>query len=277
MTGQGVRFRECVAVLGLLLGIAVPGWAQQQEPEAIGIITTIRGAVSVEHRGSSVPAQLAVRQPLLAYDAIGTGAHAKVKALLHDDTMLAMGPQSRMNIDEYLHAPDQQVRRMTVHLERGMLRTLVGRAFSGLGSTFVIRAGTASVIANAAYCIVWRHGQETGVVNIGSAGAVSFVAEGRVVILEPGFYSIAPTGKPPGAAEPTGAKVPPAVRQAIGETEVEDDLGSAANELAEQEIEEELRACPPGSPPGGICPRKSPPAALSPATPPAVTSGAKRR
>jgi hypothetical protein len=277
MIGRGLHIRGIMAVLGLLLGVVAPGWAQPQEQAAIGIVTTVRGAVSVEHRGSAAPVKLAVRQPLRAHDVVGTGARAKVKALLHDDTMLALGPQSRMTIDEYLHAPELQVRRMTVQLERGLLRTLVGRAFAGLGSTFVIRAGAASVIANAAYCIVWRHEQETGVVNIGSAGAVSFMAEGRVVILEPGFYSIAPAGKPPGAAEPMSAQAPPAVREAIGETEIGDDLGSAVNELAEQEIEEELRACPPGSPPGGICPRKSPPAALSPATPPAVTSGAKRR
>jgi len=270
------RIRELLAVSALFLGVTASAWAQQA-PEAIGVITAIQGVVSVEHRGSSTSVRLAVRQPLLVDDTIDTGAHAKVKALLHDDTMLAMGRQTRMKIDEYLHAPDQQVRRMTVHLAQGTIRTLVGRAFSGLGSTFVIRAGTANVIANAAYCVVWHHEQETGVVNIGSGGAVSFVAGGRVVILEPGFYSIARAGKPPSAAEPMSATAPPAVRQAVGDTEVGDDLGSTVNELAEQEIEEELRACPPDSPPGGICPRKPPPAALSPATPPAVTSGAKRR
>ena len=267
----------CGVAGGVALGVvAVTGWAQQ-EPEAIGVITTAQGAVVVEHKGSSASVRLAVRQPLFAHDAIDTGAHSKVKALLHDDTVLTMGQQTRMQIDEYLHAPDQQVRRMAVHLAQGTMRTLVGRAFSGLGSTFVIRAGTASVIVNAAYCIVWRHGHETGVVNIGSGGAASFVAEGRVVMLEPGFYSIAQAGRPPSAAEPMSAKAPPAVRKAIGETEIGDDLGPAVSELAQQEIEEELRACPPGSPPGGICPRKSTPAALPPATPPAVTSGAKRR
>ncbi len=271
-----VRFRALVVVAGFCLGIVAAVWAQQ-EPEAIGVITTIQGTVSVKHQGSATSVRLAVRQPLRVHDAIETGVHSKVKALLHDDTMLALGPQTRTNIDEYLHAPDQQVRRMAVHLAQGTIRTLVGRAFSGLGSIFIVRAGTASVIANAAYCVVWHQEQETGVVNIGSGGAVSFVAGGRVVILEPGFYAIAPAGKPPGTSQPVNAKAPPVVRQAIDDTEVGDDLGATVNELVEQEIEEELRACPPGSPPGGICPRKAPPAALSPATPPAVTSGAKRR
>jgi len=276
MARPRVRVRALVVAAGLCLGAVAAVWAQQ-EPEAIGVVTAMQGAVSAARQGSAIPARLAVRQPLRVHDEIETGAHSKVKALLHDDTMLALGPQTRMGIDEYLHAPDQQVRRMAVHLAQGTMRTLVGRAFSGLGSTFVVRAGTASVIANAAYCVVWRQEQETGVVNIGSSGAVSFVAGGRVVILEPGFYAIAPAGKPPGAAEPVSAKAPPVVRQAIGNTEIGDDLGATVNELVEQEIEEELRACPPGSPPGGICPRKAPPAALSPATPPAVTSGAKRR
>jgi hypothetical protein len=263
MNAGGYR-RLCVATGGVLLGMAAAaGWAQQ-EPGAIGIVTAVRGEVSVQRKGAPAPARLAVRHPLHAEDAIGTDPQAKVKALLQDDTMLALGRSTGMTIEEYLHAPEQQIRRMTVRLERGTMRTLVGRAFSGLGSTFVVRAGTASIIANAAYCVVWHREEETGVANIGTGGAVSFVAGGRVVILEPGSYSIAQAGKQPSAAQPVDAKAPPAVRQAVGD-------------LAEQEIEEELRACPPGSPPGGICPRKPPSPALSPATPPAVTSGATRR
>lgn len=63
----------------------------------------------------------------------------------------------------------------------------------------------------------------------------------------------------------------------IADTELQDDLSITLPNMAAQEFEEELIACPPGSPSGGICPRKAPAAAVSPATPPAVTSGAMRR
>lgn len=269
--------RVLAAVHGILLGASAVVWAQQG-PETIGVATAVQGAVSVLHAGSAVPVPLAVRQPFFAKDTIETGGQSRVKALFQDDTMLTMGPQSRVEIAEYLHAPDQHVRRMTVKLMHGTVRVLVGRAFAGLGSTFVVQTGTASIIANTTYCVVWNNEQETGVANIGTGGAASFVAGGRLVMLEPGFYAIAQAGKPPSVPElMKKGKAPSVVGHVIVETEMKDDIGTSMNELADLEIEEELRACPPGSPPGGICPRAAPPAALPPATPPAVTSGAARR
>ena len=275
MARSCLRIGELAVASGIFMCAVAPAWAQQG-PEAIGEVTAIRSPVSVRHGGSSA-ARLSIRQPLKVEDTLETGVRAHVQALFQDDTVLTVGPQSRMEISEYLHDQDQDVRRMTVTLTQGIVRALVGRVFSGLGSAFVIRAGAANVIADEAYCVVWRNEQETGVVNIGTGGPVSFVAEGRVVILGPGFYAIARAGKPPGAAEPAGAKASATVQQVITETEVGDQIDVPVDQLAAQEIEEELRACPPGSPPGGICPRKSPPAALPPATPPAVTSGAKQR
>jgi hypothetical protein len=271
-----MHLRVLAAVYGILLGASAVAWAQQG-PETIGVATAVQGVVSVMHAGSPVPAPLAVRQSFFSGDIIETGGQSKAKALFQDDTMLAVGPQARVEIAEYLHAPDQHVRRMTVKLVHGTVRVLVGRAFAGLGSTFVVQTGTANIIANTAYCVVWSNEQGTGVANIGTGGAVSFVAGGRLVMLEPGFYAIAQAGKPPGVPETMKGKAPSVATHAIAETEVKDDIGSSMNELADREIEEELRACPPGSPPGGICPRAAPPAALPPTTPPAVTSGAVRR
>lgn len=266
----------CGVIGGLALGMVAAGWAQQGT-ESIGVTTAVHGVVSVMHAGSSVPAPLAIRQSVFSKDTIETGRQSKVKALFQDDTMLTMGPQTSLEIAEYLRDSDQNTRHMTVKLVRGTVRVLVGRAFTGLGSTFVVQTGTTSIIANATYCVVWSNEQGTGVANIGTSGAASFMAGDHRVVLEPGFYAMAPSGKPPSAPEPMKGKTPSVTGHAIVETEVKDDIGSTMNELADKEIEEELRACPPGSPPGGICPRKPPSPAIPPATPPAVTSGATRR
>jgi len=259
-----------------LLATASAGRAQQG-PDTIGEITAIQKTVSVVRAELSVPLPSAVRQVLHSGDILRTDEGARVQALFRDDTMLTLGPQAQVELVEYIHDPGQHVRRMTVKLARGSLRALVGRDFRGLGSTFVVHAGTASVIVGTAYCTVWSNERETGVANIGTSGTVSVAAAGRVVMIEPGFYAIAPAGKPPGAAETMSAKVPPVVREAIGETVIGAELDATVKELAEQVIEEELRACPPGSPPGGLCPRKPPPSGLPPQTPPAVTSGAVRK
>jgi hypothetical protein len=221
--------------------------------------------------------RLAARHILHAADVVDTAARSNAKPLLDDDTVLTLGQRTRMTFDEYLYAPEQGIRRAVIRVERGTLRILVGRAFRGSGSTFAVRAGAVEAITETAYWVLWRHEKETGFVNIGSRGAVMLTAGGGVVILEPGFYSIAPVGKLPSPARLVDATAPPAVRLVIGETEVVEELVSAPGELVAHEIEEELPVCPPDSPPGGICPRKPPPAALPPSTPPAVTSGAIRR
>lgn len=270
------RIRELAVASGMCLGVVGMAWAQQGT-EAIGTVTAIQRTVTVTHENAPVALPVRARQAVVLADKLETGDRALVQALFEDDTVLTLGQQTEAQISEYLHNPAQQVRRMTVLLTRGTVRVLVGRDFSGLGSTFTIRAGAANIVANAVYCVVWSTDRETGVANIGIKGPVSFAVQGRVVIVGPGFYAIAQAGQPPGAAAPTNAAAPPAVRQAIGDTETGDQLEARVDELAEEKIVEKLPACPPDSPPGGVCPRKPVPPALPPATPPAVTSGAIAR
>lgn len=276
MARSCLRIGSLAVVTGILFGAAAAS-GDQPGPEMIGEISVIQQRVTVTRAGTVVAIPVHGRKPVLSGDILETGPEARVQGVFRDDTVLTLGPRARVEISEYLHDPGQQIRRMTVLLSQGTVRSLVGREFSGVGSTFLIKTADSAIIANAAYCVVWHTGAETGVANVGSAGAVSFVAGGRVVVLGPGTYAIAAAGKPPGAAETLGDRARPTVRQAIRETEVRDRFDAPVTELAEQPIEEELPSCPPGSPPGGICPREAPSTAVSPATPPAVTSGAKPR
>jgi len=265
-----------MVVSGMCLCVVDMAWAQQGT-EAIGTITAIQRTVTVTHENAPAALPVRARQAVVLADTLKSGEGARVQALFEDDTMLTLGQQTDAQISEYLHDPALQVRRMTVLLTRGTVRALVGQDFSGLGSTFTIRAGAANIVANAVYCVVWSNDREAGVANIGTKGPVSIVAEGRVVILGPGFYAVAPAGKPPGEAAPVGAKASATVQQAIAETEVGDQTGVTVDQFAEEKIVEKLPACPPDSPPGGVCLRKPVPPALPPATPPAVTSGAVTR
>ncbi len=273
MRGPRGHILELTVASGLSLGLVGMAWAQQ-ETEAIGTVTVIQRAATVTHGNVPTARPMQARQALLLADTLQTGEGARAQALFEDDTVLTLGPQTQAQISEYLHDSTQHVRRMTVLLTRGTVRALVGRDFSGAGSTFTIRTGTASIVANTAYCVVWSNERETGVANIGTTGPVRFAAQGKVVILDPGYFAIAPAGQPPGAAAASAGAAPTAVQRAIGVTEVGDQLNVPVEELAEEKIVEKLPACPPDSPPGGVCPRKPVPPALPPTTPPAVTSGA---
>jgi hypothetical protein len=263
-------------VVWFALGLSQPVRAQPAV-EGVGTVTAVQGTVTVTHEGSPASDPLRLRQALLPGDMLHTEVQARAKAMFQDDTMLVVAGQTTVILAEYLHDPDLQVRRMTLALSEGTVRALVGRAFAGVGSLFTLKAGGATVMAHAAYCVVWNTGQETGVANIGRTGAVSFTSGGRVVMVEPGQAAVAQTGRAPGPPKPLAREKTSRAGRAVADTELQDDLSSTLPNMAVQELEDELVACPPGSPPGGVCPRKAPAAAVSPATPPAVTSGAKRR
>ncbi len=260
----------------VLLAIADTDWAQQG-PDAVGEVITARGAATFIRGGESAPAKLMVRQPLFVYDRIDTGDQAALKALFRDDSLLTMGERTRLELAEYVYDADRQIRRVTLKLTHGMVRALVGQAFTDPMSMFSIQAGSATVTVRATYFVVWIDQEGTGVANIGTAGLVQFAAGGQNMTVPPGHFSIAPAGQPPRIAQPSTGAVPASVSRAIVATDVKEDVGSVINELADQTVEDELPSCPPGSPPGGLCPRKPPPSGLPPATPPAVTSGAVRK
>ncbi len=267
-------WRAAAAIV--LLAIADTGWAQQG-PDAVGEVIAVRGAATVTHGGESAPARLMVRQPLFVHDRIETDERSALKALFQDDSLLTLGERTRLDLADYVYEAGRKIRRVTLVLEQGVVRALVGQAFADPTSIFEIRAGSATVTARTTYFVVWIDQEGTGVANIGTAGMVHLIVSGRGITVTPGHFSFAPAGQLPRIPQPVTGTAPPSVSRAIVATDFKEDVGPAINQLAEQPVEEELPSCPPGSPPGGLCPRKPPPSGLPPATPPAVTSGAARR
>ncbi len=261
----------------VLLAAADAAWPQQGS-DAVGGVIVVRGAAAtVTHAGASASAQPAVKQALFAHDRIETGRQSTVKALFRDDSLLTVGERTLLELADYVYDADRRIRRVMLVLAHGVVRALVGQAFAGPASMFSIQAGSATVAAHTTYFVVWIDQEGTGVVNIGTSGLVQFSAGGQTMAVKPGHFSIAPVGQPPRISQPVTDTAPEPVARAVAATDVKEDVDSTINQLADQTIEEELRSCPPGSPPGGVCPRKPPPTGLPPATPPAVTSGAARR
>lgn len=270
------RYLWRAAAAIVLLATADTAWAQRGS-DAVGEVIVVQGAATVTRGGESVQVNPKIRQPLFIHDRIDTGEQSVLKALFRDDSLLTLGEQTRLDLADYAYDADRQIRRVTLVLEHGMVRALVGRAVTGPTSMFSIQAGSATIAVRTTYVVVWIDQEGTGVANIGTAGLVRFTAGGQSIAVKPGHFSIAPAGQPPRIARPSTGTVPASVSHAIVATDVKEDVGPVINQLAEQTVEEELPSCPPGSPPGGLCPRKPPPSGLPPATPPAVTSGAARR
>jgi hypothetical protein len=109
-------------VIAALLATALPAFAQEN---VVGRIKTTAGAVSIFRQNASIPAK--VGMPLFQSDAIRTGADGHAGITLKDETRLALGPNSDVQIDQFAYAPAQGKLGMVLKFARGVVAYVSGR------------------------------------------------------------------------------------------------------------------------------------------------------
>jgi FecR-like protein len=167
----------------------------------VGQTAAVHGRVAVVRSGDTKPVLLKVPDEIYGHDVIETDSAARSKILLADDTLLTIGAGSLVEMAEHVYEPESDTRSITLKLESGKLRALVGRTFAGHGSKFVVRTPTGFAAGQGSYFVIWIDGTTTGTANIGSAGQVSFTSGGRTVILNPGQFTTTAGSAPlPGRA-----------------------------------------------------------------------------
>jgi len=135
-------------------------------------------------------------------DVIQTQNESRARALFQDDSMLTVGENSRVEIDEYIYNPEVNVRRAIVKLMQGQVRALVSKVFKANGSKFEIHTPSAVAAARGTYFTVWVENGLSGIINIGEKGRVDFTSGGMTVAVDPGYFSIAHEGQAPSVPLP---------------------------------------------------------------------------
>lgn len=103
----------CLAVL-LLFAIPLHALAEQR---VIGKVKGIRGLVSIVRDGKTKPA--APNDSIYQSDTILTGSDGAIGILLEDNTLLSMGPISRISMDKFTFAPASNEYAMRLHMQHG--------------------------------------------------------------------------------------------------------------------------------------------------------------
>src|SRR5712692_3431777 len=246
-------FRYTVLLLGIGMTLAT-GWpvgAQGLTQQAIGLYMAVIGKVTVAHVGQPVAVPVKLREDVYFKDVIETQASSRAKALFEDDSILTVGENSRVEVNEFIYDPANNQRSTILRLFQGKARALVGKLFAGRGSRFEMYTPTAVATARGTYFVVWieekasqkmgmneigtvrpvsDQGLEvtelqaggTGVANIGSSGNVAFTSGGQTVVVPPGSFAFAPPGMPPFAPVNITSTAPAGVTGAIASTEVPD-------------------------------------------------------
>ncbi|MDX2250981.1 MAG: FecR family protein [Nitrospira sp.] len=197
------RFVWGLVGIGLLSVSSVAFAADiENKRDGIGFYTAVLGQVSVAHpsEGRALPVKL--NDTVLFKDVIQTYTESRTRAFFQDESMLTVGENSRVEINEYIYDPDQNVRRAIVKLMQGQVRALVSKVFKANGSKFEVHTPSAVAAARGTYFTVWTANGQSGIINIGEKGRVDFTSGGTTVAVDPGFFSIAEDGKAPSLPMP---------------------------------------------------------------------------
>ena len=119
MTNASTRLRRGLAVA------LIAGWFPPAFAADIGQVKTVKGPVTIERGGQSLPVTVGVR--VQASDVVKTGADASVGITMIDDTLLSAGPNSILTLDRCEYDPTTSKGRFDTSLATGSLAVVSGR------------------------------------------------------------------------------------------------------------------------------------------------------
>jgi hypothetical protein len=120
----------------LLFAAASPASSQSR----IGAATEVKNQVSTFRKGTSV--RLDQGSSVFRSEAVSTGKASAARLTFLDDTNLAIGPSSRVVLDEFVFSPAQTTQALTINLARGAFRFSTGKLDK---RAYKIRTSTATI------------------------------------------------------------------------------------------------------------------------------------
>jgi hypothetical protein len=90
----------------------------------VGSIKTVRGAAYIIRDGNKIETKAGTR--VLRSDSLMTGADGSMSMVFRDDTLLAIGPNSRLTIKEFVFSPGEGKLSFVTRLLRGTAACITG-------------------------------------------------------------------------------------------------------------------------------------------------------
>jgi hypothetical protein len=116
---------KAMKLLLTTMGILVFAVASEARDPVVGSIKTVTGEVFVVRSdGSRVPGP---GLKLLEGDKLRTGSSGSLGVILRDDTLLSLGSNTTIIIDEFVFSPGENQMSMVLRLSRGMASFVSGK------------------------------------------------------------------------------------------------------------------------------------------------------
>ena len=112
--------RHILALLFVFLSV----FSASAQEAAIGYVKTVTGEASVTTAGKVVKAE--VGTPVMLGSKLKTGPKSSLGVTFKDETMMSIGADSELTVDEYLYAPVQGKLKIGSQLSKGSLNYVSG-------------------------------------------------------------------------------------------------------------------------------------------------------
>ena len=141
-------------------------------------------------------------------EVINTGSKSASRMQFLDNTVISIGADSQVVLDKFVYDPDPSKSKVVVSIARGVIRFATGTM---VHAAYTLKTPTATIGVRGTIfsVLVGLHGETTISVD---SGGVTMTADGREVLIEPGFFSTAREGSPPTPPAPV-TELPPQVTQ----------------------------------------------------------------
>lgn len=111
-------------LVALLLGITLCANPVQADASVAGFVKTLEGSGQVLRGNAARPA--AIGDVLQVGDTVTTGEQSTLGIMLEDDTTLSLGPNSRMDLTDFVFEPKDELFSIAVRLLKGSFAYMSG-------------------------------------------------------------------------------------------------------------------------------------------------------
>lgn len=186
-----MRRTTTMMALVALSWIWLAGVAWAAKP--VGFVAAVRGEAEVVRGEVSLPARIGLA--LQQGDRLVTGERGRLKLLLSDDSVVALGSHSQVELGRHLFDPAAKARTTRLQLLGGSLRALVQKVVGDTAADFEVRSGTAVAgVRGTEFALL---ADPAGPRLVTFSGAVAWAAAGaEPVRVEAGQHSRMGAGRP---------------------------------------------------------------------------------
>lgn len=175
---------RCLLFLGLLL--ACCGYADAAQQAPAGYISAIRGEVyAIDSQG--VTRDLKVKDPVALDDFIVTAEKGRVKIVFQDNTIVTLGENSRIQLNDYSWSKNQNKGKFRITVNEGLFRILGGKITKTNPESFIARTPAASIGIRGSSYAGSVSGKGLAVFLLGGKGIDVSNNKGSVALLQPGM------------------------------------------------------------------------------------------